>query len=162
MIRATSRKVYQKIVNDMAPGLRRKICETLLYGNANLTSSEIAQRLGCPRDSISPRMKELIDRGLVEERGTRDCTVTGQSKITYWLTGQPEQKPTDTKVKKPTKKQIEKMFQKIKAVRMDTAGSGGFLGSAQYYLGVQRALGWVLGRYDVTPDDVTVVAKEIS
>ncbi len=90
MARETSLAVYHSIVEKMAPGLRRRVCEILLVHNGCLTSSEIASRLNRPRDSISPRMKELIDRDLIEERAVRSCSVTGHEKITYFLSGREE------------------------------------------------------------------------
>jgi len=149
MIRETSREAYHKIVNTMAPGLRKKICEVLLYSGRSLTASEICASIrGSRLNAVSPRMKELIDRDLVEEMGTRYCGVTGHCAIVYQLTGRPEQKPDkDLKPKRPTKKQIEAMFERV--ADLHNANEPNKRGT--FYDGMQRALGWVTGFYCSEP-----------
>lgn len=147
MIRETSREAHQDIVSVMALGLRQKVCQVLVNACGDRTASEICHCIsGARLNSISPRMKELIARDLVEEVGTRCCGITGHKAIAYRLTGREEQTPV--KKRKPTKKQIEAMFQK---------GRNSMSGTSEemtYLTGVQRALGWVLGHYEDLPDQM--------
>jgi predicted ArsR family transcriptional regulator len=54
-----------------------------LYG---ATSSEIADALGLGRDSVSPRMKGLVKRGLVAPSGTR-TNASGRKAIVWVAVG---------------------------------------------------------------------------
>lgn len=51
--------------------LARRVLDALRAGGAG-SSHEIADRLGMPRDSISPRMKPLEIAGAVRRAGRRD------------------------------------------------------------------------------------------
>ena len=141
----------------MVPGLHKKVCEVLLVAEEPLTAAEIQGRIsGNYRiGSVSARMSELVLRDLVMEVGTRKCTVSDQNVLTYFLTGRPDLPiPKDMKPKRPTKKKIEEMLREINVARDDPDNSHQ---RNAYYMGVQRALGWVLGQNDTEPGDTLVM-----
>ncbi len=48
-----------------------------------MTASEIASHIGLPRDSISPRIAELCDVGLVIDVAQRKCRITGRRCVVW-------------------------------------------------------------------------------
>lgn len=56
-----------------AGSLHARILDELLHRavRGGLTTTELAQALDTPRDSISPRMKDLVKSGLVQDGGGR-------------------------------------------------------------------------------------------
>jgi len=145
MTRNTSLEAYYSIVDRMAPGLRQAICRLLLQHNEPMTTSEIAQGLGKPRDSVSPRMKELINRDLVKECGERPCRVTGTNKITFWMTGHQEAKVSNQN-KRPSKAELEAELARV--TRELVAAIDGIPISRPHFVaqmqGCKSALTWVL------------------
>jgi hypothetical protein len=63
--------------------LETRTLRTLPWGD--LTTEEVALRVGVPRDSISPRMRSLERKGLVVRVGKRR-NVSGVLAITWGLT----------------------------------------------------------------------------
>jgi len=96
--RATSLDAFHAIRDSLAPGLRKEIYGVLIRNGKPLTSSEIAAAMDIKqRDSISPRMREMIARNLIVEDETRVCHITGRKKITYRISGFREAKPPEKK-----------------------------------------------------------------
>ncbi len=56
--------------------LARNVVRVLANYPHGLTSAEIAAVIGIKRDSVSPRMKALEDRGLIERTGLRRARKT--------------------------------------------------------------------------------------
>lgn len=68
-----------------ADGIAGKVLEALVSsGPRGATSEEIADRLGMPRVTVSPRLKPLCDRGLACDSGQRRDGRSGHSSI-VWL-----------------------------------------------------------------------------
>lgn len=86
---STSSDTYQQIADS---GLLK--CLQLAIFNAmrehgSMTDNEIAAKIGKPRDTASPRVRELIKRQVVHVVGERKCTVTGLNCRVVALTGKP-------------------------------------------------------------------------
>jgi DNA-binding Lrp family transcriptional regulator len=84
--RRTSAQAYHQIE---AEGLLSKLKLAVyqeLFHHGPLTAKEVAKRLGAERDSISPRMKELVRLGVVAEAGERFCTVSEREAVAWDVT----------------------------------------------------------------------------
>lgn len=64
--------------------MERKVCECYKasYPLA-LTSGEVANRLGWERDSVSPRIRPLVRKGLLEDSGRRKVAPSGRRRIAW-------------------------------------------------------------------------------
>lgn len=134
MTRETSIEAYRAIVDTMAPGLRKDICIYLLGANAAKTTSEIARALNKPRDSVSPRMQELIDMDLVQEHEEKVCDVTGYNKISFWLTGRPVRERSERQKARRSKREIEKKIEELNSNPNKTEFSRGALTALRWAL----------------------------
>ena len=76
MIRDTSLEAYDEM-KPMIGISRRAVYEAIMTGGP-VTNSEIARTLGWSINRVTPRVLELRAMGLVEDSGTRPCTVTGR------------------------------------------------------------------------------------
>ncbi len=75
-VRDTSREAYA----DIQPLSDRQAAVLgLLKRSEPLTNNEIADRLGWPINTVTPRVFELRARGEVREIGKRPCRITGRS-----------------------------------------------------------------------------------
>lgn len=71
--------------NEIAPslGTRQKEVLSVLSAGGSWSNNEIAEKLGKPINTITPRIFELRKAGLVEEAGKRLCGVTSR-KVIAW------------------------------------------------------------------------------
>ena len=67
----TAHAAARSLSSETLARLQRLVCDTLAVHPEGLTTTEIAQLGGLPRDSISPRMKPLTEGGLVADSGER-------------------------------------------------------------------------------------------
>ena len=63
----------------------QKFVLTWLNFSAGLTAQELADYIGVPRDSISPRIRPLVDKGLVMDSGLRRAGPSGRACIVWKL-----------------------------------------------------------------------------
>ena len=88
MVRDTSREAHDNLENSGKKlSIQIRIIHLLKEATEPPTVPEMADELHLPRDSVSPRMKELIRAGCVAEveDGVRKCTITGNNCITWEL-----------------------------------------------------------------------------
>lgn len=71
-----------KSIEPTVAALRMRVLTSLRVDGAQ-TTGEIAARLGAARDSISPRMAELHDRGLVVDTGLRRLMDSNRRQIVW-------------------------------------------------------------------------------
>lgn len=76
-VRDTSVAAYQDVQAHL--GEKQQVVLTVLQDTPNMTNTEIAQSLGWPINTVTPRVYELRNLGLVREIGKRMCKVTGKS-----------------------------------------------------------------------------------
>lgn len=107
MARRTSIAVYQKIEEEGLLSKARWRVYAWLYVNGPATAGEIGAGIEYIRNNTCARLKELIDRGVVEEIGERPCKTTGNNVILYDVTDQLPIEPRKGPVRK-TRKQLEK------------------------------------------------------
>lgn len=79
----TSRLAAESLDENTLSLLRADIMAALRSAPNGLTTSEIADRLGRPRDSISPRMKALVAGGLISNTFTRRAGPSGRGQIVW-------------------------------------------------------------------------------
>ena len=72
---------YNTLTDARISQLQRVVLTELWKQLSGLTTKEIASRSGVDRVSISPRMKPLVDAGLVE-----DSKLRRDKSIVWWLT----------------------------------------------------------------------------
>lgn len=90
----TSHEAAKHMRGKRSAILKFKACEHLARAPDGLTASEIADRAGCARDSMSPRMKDLVKEGRVVDTGTTR-TVHGHRAQTVWKLHPNYERPTD-------------------------------------------------------------------
>ena len=95
----TSLQAYKELEATGSLSKRRlQICKTLAAARKALTASEICVEMwkavgqSVPRDSVSPRLAELRRMGLVREAGTKKCSVTGKTTLTWQFTAEKPKK----------------------------------------------------------------------
>lgn len=96
----TSLEAWREIEGKVVQATHRAICAWLATRerDESFSSSEIGFAIGMPRDSISPRMRELVDLDLVEVASVSACSVTNRRVKQFRLTGRPpREKPTKIK-----------------------------------------------------------------
>lgn len=77
MVRDTSIKTYYQILDEGILGERQVEVYELLYQKPNLTDREITAELHQVDPNYTrPRRKELLDMGLIESSGKRQCSIT--------------------------------------------------------------------------------------
>lgn len=81
---ATSRHAYALVVQSL--GNRQIEVYKKLEEMGGATNNELASELGRQINTITPRMKELRDKGLVREKNKRPCKITGITAIEWELT----------------------------------------------------------------------------
>lgn len=80
----TAHDAAASLSSEVLAGLRRFVCEALAEHPEGLTSTEIADMRGLPRDSISPRMKELKERRRVIDSGETRVPAGKMRKAIVW------------------------------------------------------------------------------
>jgi len=82
MVRETSYAAYQEIWADIGDKQRDVILAGRLFGRP-FCNAELADRLGWPINCITPRVKELRDRGILVDAGKKPGPPAGR-KVHYW------------------------------------------------------------------------------
>lgn len=106
MARRTSIAVYHRIEEEGLLSKARWRVYAYLYECGPCTAGEIAEGIDYIRNNTCARLKELIDRGVVEEIGERPCRTTGNNVILYDVTDQLPVNPQTGPLKK-TRKRLE-------------------------------------------------------
>lgn len=83
-MRETSREAWEYINQSGVVSLRRREAYNILYGYGPMTAQELQRKAEQP--GLWKRISELVDMGLVEERGKRACGVTGRMAIIWDVT----------------------------------------------------------------------------
>lgn len=83
-VQETSLKAYFGEIYDNL-GNRQKVVLEALKERENFTNQELADFLGFPINTVTPRVKELRDLGLVRKFTTRPCKSTGRTAIAWEL-----------------------------------------------------------------------------
>lgn len=78
----TSRQAYYSEIKPTL-GERQKLVYGIFSGNTNWTNSEIADYLGIPINTVTPRVFELRKMGLLVEAIKRPCRITGRTAIAW-------------------------------------------------------------------------------
>ena len=86
MSQTTSTEAYELLKSRGILGALQLAVFRALESGA-LTDHEIAKQIAKPRDTASPRVRELIRLGIVQEVGERECAITGFRCRTVGLTG---------------------------------------------------------------------------
>lgn len=80
MIQTTSHLAFLEIL----PTLNNRHQSVLkAFGESNFTNNELAHHLDWPINTITPRVNELVKRGLLEEFERRPCKITGRTAIVW-------------------------------------------------------------------------------
>lgn len=74
-VQETSREAYQSILGNL--GRKQQTVFDTLKEHGPMTNLETAFVLHWSINRITPRMGELVNRGLVRKAGRRPCTKTG-------------------------------------------------------------------------------------
>lgn len=94
MSRKTSSITYRAIVDEGLLSPLRLEIYTMLFIHGPMTCKEVTKRIGAERDSISPRMQEMVRMGVVEETGERMCSVSDRLAVLWDVTDQLPRKDT--------------------------------------------------------------------
>src|ERR1700722_12178353 len=91
MTRQTSIDVFNRIKSEGLLSKLRFYVYELLYNHGPLTASELIkiafeENGVAAMDSYHPRLGELRDQGVVYERGTKICSITGNEVILWDVT----------------------------------------------------------------------------
>ena len=62
---------------------KRAVLNALMEEPLNITSMELARRMGVDRHMVAKRLPDLEDDGLVERQPERNCSVTKRKAITW-------------------------------------------------------------------------------
>lgn len=68
---------------DVQPSLGERQALVLAALEGEMTNLEVARKLGWEINTLTPRMKELRDLGLVAQDGKRSCKITGNTAMTW-------------------------------------------------------------------------------
>lgn len=79
----TSLEAYREIQPYLGNAQRQVMDIMSMFRLTGMTNMEIAKQLGWSINRVTPRVKELRDKGLVKEIGKRCCTVTGRKAIVW-------------------------------------------------------------------------------
>lgn len=83
-IQDTSRMAYHDIKPQISERQKAVLAAIELHGP--MTNSEIAQVLGWPINTVTPRTNELVKRGSLALYQRRHCSVTGRTAIEWGKT----------------------------------------------------------------------------
>lgn len=107
----TQNQSYKEIkTSSRAQTLRDEILRYIEL-NPGLSRREIGDQLDILLNSTTARIKELIDEGLICERGTKKCPITGKEVALLWPGSKPKNE-YDIESKKEVIK-VFKLLQKI-------------------------------------------------
>ena len=118
MLRPTSAECYRQITES---GLLRDLQLAVYLAVANagyaLTDSEIAAAIGKPRDTASPRVRELVKREVLAWGETRKCELSGRKCRTVDVTDKlPEKQILVARTARPARVPREDLREAIKAL----------------------------------------------
>ncbi|AKF14231.1 helix-turn-helix DNA binding domain protein [Mycobacterium phage Gail] len=82
MTQSTSREAYSAL-GPVLGERQREVLHILQYSPVALCGWDIANKLGVPPNYVSPRIKELVDQGLVSESHRAVYRPTNRKAI-YW------------------------------------------------------------------------------
>lgn len=83
-MRQTSLDSYFALLWDGTLGERQSLVLYYIVNHPGSTDREIAEELGFKDpNSIRPRRKELLDKGLIENCGIKKCSVTGRAALAW-------------------------------------------------------------------------------
>lgn len=80
----TSHAAAASLSSETLARLQRLVCDALAVHPEGLTTTEIAELGGLPRDSISPRMKLLSERRFVADSGLRRVPAGKTRRAIVW------------------------------------------------------------------------------
>lgn len=106
MTRQTSIDAFRQIQESGVLGKYQFMIYNALFEAGPLTSMEVTVQCGRSGNdvrSISPRMAELRDMGLIIEVGKKQCSITGRTVLAWDVTSKI---PNGERIKKKTSKQI--------------------------------------------------------
>lgn len=90
-VATTSLKAYREDVEGNLGERQELVYNAIkLYSTkgSDVTNSELAQVLNVPINTITPRVFELRQKGLVRQAQQRKCNVTGRTAIAWEITGE--------------------------------------------------------------------------
>ena len=85
MIRSTSLKAYYQDVLPTLGKRHKSVLRALLCAKRPVTNTELAKHLGWSINTVTPRCKELREKGIVKEGDKRKCSVTGRTCCTWYV-----------------------------------------------------------------------------
>ena len=88
----TSLEAYAEVKRSLNSKQRivLNVLDNLTYNGGSQTNTEIAQHIGVPINTITTRVLELREKGLVTEHVKRFCRITGHKAIA-WRVRRPEE-----------------------------------------------------------------------
>lgn len=85
-MQSTSLRAFYR---DVLPNLGERHKHVIIaLGTGDFTNNELSSYLGWEINRVTPRVNELKERGLVEEKGKRPCKNTGRLAIVWGLRGE--------------------------------------------------------------------------
>ena len=78
-VRSTSREAYYSL-NNLG---ERQLAVFTVLKETSASNTELSHKLNLPINSITPRVKELREMGLVEDKGVKVCPYTHR-KVHVW------------------------------------------------------------------------------
>ncbi len=103
MVRSTSIKTYNDIINEgLVHGMQEEVMREIKK-TPNMTDSEIAHNLGYgDMNKTRPRRRELVEMGIVIENGKRRCTITDRTVFQWKIVDEIEYKQINKLELSPT------------------------------------------------------------
>ena len=83
MIQETSRKAYERIIPKLGDRQKTVYLAFKIWGD--MSNSEIANKLGCPINCITPRTNELVKMKLLEIKDKRKCNITNRLVLVWGI-----------------------------------------------------------------------------
>lgn len=82
-VRGTSREAYFTDVKPKLGQKQQRVLDALKRAKRPVCNQEIAEHLNQPINTITPRVNELVEKGLAEE-ATRDVYPKTNRRVIYW------------------------------------------------------------------------------
>ncbi len=124
MTRKTSIEAYNAVLHSGMVGNRHKEIYRIIYAHGPMTANEcfnmLAKGLGDDfrfDSNTRSRLTELRERGLLQELGTRPCTVTKRKCILWDVTDECPSKLEPKKTKDQIIQELQKQIDTLKADR---------------------------------------------
>lgn len=83
-VQETSKLAYFNKILPNLTGQKREICDLILR-TGSMTNKEISEMLGLEINSTTPRVNQLVKKGVLEEKGRRPCRITGNLAIEWGI-----------------------------------------------------------------------------